>query len=274
MIFLFIIPCIHRTFSQPIRILLLSTSNMSNLWLHSWIHSFQALADQTIEWYAVVTYEALISYHDQVVEELLEVVRSGVGRYQNRDGRNSLVMAGTAATKDDEEENAERRRSTSSRNGDNNTSRTRSTTTTNHHRRRLEMHGNKNTTQSSSANSYLVPKERSMKLWKQCLDRTICAQLLSRLTKDIFPDLGYVNEDGRPPLRKTPGTVTVSKEYGRVLFTSEGMALNKLRQELTSSSSSSTRDGTLNDEAAETQQQLIDYVPTFEFISKMKRALK
>jgi hypothetical protein len=252
---------------------------MSYLWLHSWIHSFQALANQKIEWYAVVTYEALISYHDQVVEELLEVVRSGMDRYQNRDGRSSLVMAGTAATNDDEEENAERRRSTS-RNGDNNISRTRSTTTTNHHRRRLEMHGNKNTTQSSSANSYLVPKERSMKLWKQCLDRTICAQRLSRLTKDIFPDLGYVNEDDERPLRKTPGTVTVSKEYGRVLFTSEGVALNKLRQESISSSSSSTRDDTLNDEAAEQQQQppppqqLIDYVPTFELISKMKRALK
>ena len=250
---------------------------MSYLWLHSWIHSFQALANQKIEWYAVVTYEALISYHDQVVEELLEVVRSGMDRYQNRDGRSSLEMAGIAATNDDEEENAERRRSTS-RNGDNNISRTRSTTTTNHHRRRLEMHGNKNTTQSSSANSYLVPKERSMKLWKQCLDRTICAQRLSRLTKDIFPDLGYVNEDDGRPLRKTPGTVTVSKEYGRVLFTSEGLALNKLRQEITSSSSSSTRDGTLNDEAAEQQQQpqqqLIDYVPTFELISKMERALK
>jgi hypothetical protein len=89
-----------------------------------------------------------------------------------------------------------------------------------------------------------------------------------------------VNEDDERPLRKTPGTVTVSKEYGRVLFTSEGVALNKLRQESISSSSSSTRDDTLNDEAAEQQQQppppqqLIDYVPTFELISKMKRALK
>ena len=49
------------------------------IWLDSWNHVLTGLSG--VEWYAVVTYEALVLYHDQVVRELVEVVRSGVARY-------------------------------------------------------------------------------------------------------------------------------------------------------------------------------------------------
>lgn len=221
-------------------------SYMSHLWLSSWTHAFEALADQKIEWYAVVTYEALISHHGQVVEELLEVVRSGMGRFQNR--RKPTVATNV------EHDTAEKT-ITTLRYVDDDTRRRSS-------QRRLELHGNKSNITQSSPNSYLVPKSRSINLWKECLDQTKCNQILTRLTKDIFPHLGYVNDDGRP-LRKSPSTVTVRNEYGRVLFTSEGMSLNKLRQ--------ASRAGILKKKAAPPH---IDYVPSYELISKMKEALK
>ena len=226
-------------------------SYMSHLWLNSWTHAFEALADQKIEWYAVVTYEALISHHDQVVEELLEVVRSGMERFLNR-RRLGSVMA-TVATNADHD-TADKTISTL-RYVDDDTRRRSS-------QRRLELHGNKGNITQSSPNSYLVPKPRSINLWKECLDQTKCNQILSRLTKDIFPHLGYVNDDGRP-IRKSPSTVTVRNEYGRVLFTSEGKSLNKLRQ--------ASRAGILKKKAATPH---IDYVPSYDFISKMKEVLK
>ncbi len=224
-------------------------SYMSHLWLSSWTHAFEALADQKIEWYAVVTYEALISYHDQVVEELLEVVRSGMEQFQNRRRlRSAMAIDATNAEHDTPSKTI-----TTSRNADNDTRRRSS-------HRRLELHGNKNNISQSSPNSYLVPKPSSINLWKQCLHQTKCNQILTRLTKDIFPYMGYVYEDGRP-LRKSPGTVTVRNEYGRVLFTSEGVSLNKLRRSA----------GILDKNGATPH---IDYAPSNELISKMKEALK
>lgn len=221
---------------------------MSHLWLSSWLHAFQALAHQKIEWYAVVSYEALISHHDKVVDELLEIVRSGMRRFQNRRGR-SLVMAAAAVS----DEHGAVSGKSMSRIVENDTGRRSS-------HRRLELHGNKNATRSST-NPYLVPKPRSIKFWNKCLKQTKCNQILTRLTKDIFPYLGYENNNGRP-LRKTPGTVRVREDYGRVLFTSEGAALNKLRH------------SSLDMNMGAAKKYYIDYVPTFELISKMKQALK
>ena len=214
---------------------------MSYLWLSSWTHVFRAAREQKIEWYAVVTYEALISHHDQVVEELLEVVRSGMGRYPSR-GRILL----TTTTKVANEEG----KTKSANNGERKTSRFITNTTAAAAaaapHRRLELHGSKNKKQSSS-NSYLIPKPSSIKLWEKCLGNAKCGQILTSLTKDVFPSLGYENHGH--PLKTSPETVTVRKEYGRVLFTSEGDALNRLRQ------------------------SEYDYVPSFELVSMMKRSL-
>lgn len=232
---------------------------MGYLWLKSWAHVFQALNEQKIEWYAVVSYEALISHHDQVVEELLEVVRSGMERYEKSHSGRRRMITSAKAVPNDVLGSAKWSKLSTYDNDENGTSNRSRSTITAIHRRRLELHENKDTKQSST-NPYLIPKSKSIQLWKKCLGQKECKQGLSRLTKDIFPCLGYASYDGGT-LRSKPGTVTVRKEYGRVLFTSEGMALNKLRQ------------ASHDDDALNRGTDQIEYVPTIEFISKMKKAL-
>lgn len=57
---------------------------MGLVWLDAWSHTLELLASGEIEWYAVVTYEALIQYHDKVVEELMQVVRNGMKRFGSK----------------------------------------------------------------------------------------------------------------------------------------------------------------------------------------------
>lgn len=53
-------------------------------WLDAFTHTFELIARNEIEWYAVVTYEALIHYHEKVVDELMRVIRSGMKRYGSK----------------------------------------------------------------------------------------------------------------------------------------------------------------------------------------------
>ena len=177
---------------------------MAYPWASAYRHVFHLLNEGKIEWYAVLTYEALLEYRDVVVEELMEVIRSGMKRF----GLQS--------------------------------------------RRRLELHKKNGVKKRAKLwsglppNSYLIPKSKSVELWRKCLERTQCRQLLTRLTKDVLPLFGYVSlnendvslakriNDGHvksyAPLTIDPSPVTVTKEYGRVLFSSEGDALKLLRR--------------------------------------------
>ena len=169
---------------------------MAYPWANAYHHVFELLNEGKIEWYAVLTYEALLEYRDVVIEELMEVIRSGMKRF----GLQS--------------------------------------------RRRLEFH--KKNGVKMPPNSYLIPKSKSVELWKKCLERNPCRPLLTRLTKDVLPLFGYVSvnendvslvkriNDGNvkslTPLTIDPAPVTVTEEYGRVLFSSEGDALKLLRR--------------------------------------------
>lgn len=50
-------------------------------WLDAFSHTFDLLTKNKIDWYAVVSYESLIQYRDEVVTDLLKVVRSGMRRF-------------------------------------------------------------------------------------------------------------------------------------------------------------------------------------------------
>mmetsp|Transcript_10332 Transcript_10332/g.18653 ORF Transcript_10332/g.18653 Transcript_10332/m.18653 type:complete len:208 (-) Transcript_10332:24-647(-) len=203
---------------------------MSLLWVNAWAHVFETLGQDDIEWYAVVTYEALINYHDIVVQELLEVVQSGMRRYHSR-GRHL--------------------RRTASSNGQR--LEMKNTGQYSQLHRRLPLRGNSNGL-SKSPNSYLTPKKENVSLWKKCLSKTQCHYEVERLTKGVLPYFGFVSvrKNKILPLSSYPGTVTVSKEFGHVLFSSEGVALNKFRQ------------------SREDMDSLINYKPPLELISRMK----
>ena len=205
-----------------------SVPSMGPAWAMSYHHVLKLLNEGKVEWYAVVTYEALLQYRDVVVEELMEVVRSGMERFG---------VASSIATKQQPNmnvKNAER-----------------------HFRRKLHLHGasginnpkkGANMWLGAPSNSYLIPKSKSVKLWRTCLARSQCRQTLDRLTTDILPLFGYVSmqksnaslvkkiNDGNETisitstLRSLPSIVAVAKEYGRVLFSSEGDALKLLSQ--------------------------------------------
>jgi len=198
-------------------------------WINAWSHVLETLQQGDIEWYAVVTYEALISNHDAVVQELLEVVRSGMRRYHSK-GRVSKRTASDAQR-----------------------SRTKNANQYSRLHRRLELHEEDKSNREVNT-SYLAPKNRSVSLWERCLRIPNCDTLLRQQTEHIFPYLGYasVHNQKLGPLSSFPGTVTVSQEFGHVLYSSEGVALNKLRQ--------SRKD----------IDNQIDYEPPSELISKMK----
>jgi hypothetical protein len=199
---------------------------MSYGWAMAFHHVLELLNEGKVEWYAVVTYEALLEYRDVVVEELIEVVRSGIKRF------------GLASIE-------KQQLNTISNNNDS------------RFRRQLHLHdasGGVNNKKRANlwldlpSNSYLIPKRKSAELWRECLKRSRCYQVLTHLTTDVLPFFGYVSirksnaslvkriNDGNATMSKTvpltvdPSPVTVSKEFGRVLFSSEGDALQLLRQ--------------------------------------------
>lgn len=205
---------------------------MGEMWANAWAHTFELLATDEIEWYAVVAYEALILDHDKVVEELLEVVRSGMQTI----GRNLRRTASSNGN-------------TESKTVDTDMKVTGPSTQQLH--RRLEYRNNpKKIPKSPSA--YLIPKKRSVDLWRKCIERLACSTTMNRLTKDVLPYFGY-QSNGRtlPFLSASPSIVKVNREFGRILFSSEGVALNKFRQ---SRGSLST----------------IEYKPPLELIRKMR----
>ncbi|KAL7531363.1 hypothetical protein ACHAXR_003999 [Thalassiosira sp. AJA248-18] len=232
---------------------------MSQIWTGIMTHVFELLAQGEIEWYAVVSYEALIQYHDVVVEELLEVVRSGMMRYQKkgRTLRRSASNGGNVESKIVDVVMKTTRQSTQRPN----------------HRRLPYSSISHPVSQSSSQTteslmSYLIPKESNVELWKECTEKSFCNKKLKRLTKEVLPFFGYVSMNpknvGRNgpqaalPLSSSPMPVTVSKQFGHVLFSSEGNALGKFRL---------SREGTTADIGN-------DYKPPLELISRMKGLLK
>ena len=183
-------------------------------WLDAWSHTLEVLASREIEWYAVVTYEALVQYHDVVVGELMQVIQSGMERFsgdKSFDDRRTLQMLDGIAQSPKQQ---------------------------NH--RQLELHASKSTL------TYLKPKPKSIALWKSCNVFQSCRALLQKLTSDILPHLGYIDatvEAGKSnTLTDDPGPKGVSNEFGHVLFSSEGEALKKLK-ELSDNDNSSTSDG-------------------------------
>ena len=85
--------------------------------------------------------------------------------------------------------------------------------------RRLHLHGAKSRT------TYLKPSSEILNSWNRCLNISHCRATLDGLASDILPHFGYSSETNPPE------KVTVSKEYGHVLFSSEGAALNELRRQ-------------------------------------------
>mmetsp|Transcript_30374 Transcript_30374/g.64057 ORF Transcript_30374/g.64057 Transcript_30374/m.64057 type:complete len:526 (+) Transcript_30374:216-1793(+) len=168
-------------------------------WLSSWTHVLDGLAEEQVDWYAVVTYEALVQYRDRVVEELAEVLRSGMTRHgielgdkMSREINEGVARALRSVDQDKRTAN-----------------------------RRLHLH--------NSDKDYLKPIESIIERWNTCLDSADCGNLLRTLSSEILPSFGYVSE-GSETLSETPGKVTTKDAYGHVLFSSEGGALKALRE--------------------------------------------
>lgn len=173
---------------------------MQQVWLVAYNHVFKLLNQDMIDWYAVVSYESLIQYNDAVVQELIEVVRSGMRRYS--DERRTLgKRENNLKSKSSEQRSTQRRL---------------------HMRKR----------DKSQKGSFLIPKETSWKIWKECLKKRKCQQLTKHLTDTIYPYFGWVSvsrEGEVYPLSSKPGLVTVDDGFDHVLFSSEGDALRELR---------------------------------------------
>lgn len=267
-------------------------SGASGVWLDAWSHTLGLLAEGKIEWFAVITYEALIQYQDQVVEELMEVVRSGHARLRKQSRRRGLDMATPSSEFVD------------------------SLRSDNH--RRLHLHSSsvgKSNSVEDSPTSYLVPKQKSIDLWQKCLDNQNCRELLDRVTYDVLPYFGYESADDaeleneenedeelevnldeggendlyeaedveerrfmtrrRQQMRRklttslssSPGPVMVSKNFGHVLFSSEGDALRNLKLNRNENANSNNDDGTLD------EQSYLGDLPPLELLTKMKDLL-
>jgi len=115
-------------------------------WIEDWSHTFSVLRNKGI-WYAVLTYEALVQYTDQVMSDLIEVVKQGLKRY----GGGHLF--GTDYSK------------------------------ISHDLHRRLMYRNK----LSEAASYLSPKKVAITNWNQCLKLSRCSAVLKQLTLDVLP---------------------------------------------------------------------------------------
>jgi len=188
-------------------------TSMSYGWLRVYHHVLKLLNEGKVEWYAVVTYEALLEYQDVVVEELMEVVRSGMKQF-------GLTQQDVSANNTNDSR-FRRQLHLRDANGINNPKK----------RANLWL--------GEPSNSFLIPKRKSVEQWRKCLAQSRCREVLERLTTDILPMFGYVsiqknraslverinhgNEilSRNVPLTVDPSPVTVSKEYGRVLFSSQ-----------------------------------------------------
>lgn len=187
--------------------------NFAYGWAMAYHHVFELLNEGKVEWYAVVTYEALLEYHDVVVEELMDIVKSGMKRFGVTQHHN--VRANHTDSR------FLRRQL---------------------HLRAGGIHNPKkrdNLWLGEASNSYLIPKVQSIECWRKCLAHSRCREVLESLTTDIFPLFGYVSMrkseaslverinhsnatiSRNVPLSVDPSPVTVSKEYGRVLFSSQ-----------------------------------------------------
>eukprot|EP00581_Thalassiosira_minuscula_P028263 CAMPEP_0183756986 /NCGR_PEP_ID=MMETSP0739-20130205/5427_1 /TAXON_ID=385413 /ORGANISM="Thalassiosira miniscula, Strain CCMP1093" /LENGTH=185 /DNA_ID=CAMNT_0025994313 /DNA_START=1 /DNA_END=555 /DNA_ORIENTATION=- len=173
------------------------------VWLDVWTHVLDGLAEGKVDWYAVVTYEALVQYQDRVVQELVEVVKSGMKRHgiELGDEMSRQINENVAGILNSVDEDAQ----TTIHLNDQQTG-----------RRRLHLR--------AEDKDYLSPSSRDTKLWKNCLGRSACGTTLRTLISEIMPSFGYVSE-GSEELSEIPGKVTTKDAYGHVLFSSEGGAL-------------------------------------------------
>ena len=164
-------------------------------WAEAWAHTLSVLNREKNEgiWYAVLTYEALVQHTDQVMADLMEVVKKGLKRYG---GGHLLDQTG------------------------NETDYSKISHTL---RRRLEYHSN--------SGSNLSPSKGAVNKWNECLKLSRCSTFLNQLTLDVLPQFGYVTANNtldEPTLSSNPGTVVVSEDYGHVLFSSEGKTASGL----------------------------------------------
>ncbi len=217
---------------------------MGNAWLDAFEHTLGLMVEwddvankhrggSKIEWYAVVTYEALVQNREEVMEELIEAVRSGVRRFRdeagnggnqfNRTTRRRRVERESTSTKQISRTSTIVYEPTMSKhiNGPRNHPNPKQT-------RRLHLRSSNDTA------SYLIPKKRSISTWKGCLAKDDCRTFLEKLTEEILPYFGYVSmkADGTidSSLSLKPGPVMVSNEFAHVLFSSESVSLKKLMQ--------------------------------------------
>lgn len=200
--------------------------NMSHGWAIAYHHVLELLIEGKVEWYAVLTFEALLEYREVVLEELMEVVRSGMKRF----GLASMLTEQQLNNKNNSNKESRFRRQLHLRNVGG----------VNDRKRRANIWS------ELPSNSYLIPKMKSVELWRKCLQHDQCRKQFTHLSNDILPLFGYVSvkksdaslvkriNDGsvmsNVPLTIYPAPVTVSKKYGRVLFSSEDNALKLLRQ--------------------------------------------
>ena len=163
-------------------------------WLESWHHVFDALGKREVEWYAVITYEALVEHFDVVMQEIMEVIVSGVRRFS--DVKTSSQME--SLLRQSSYFNSTRKDGQIGR-------------------RRLHLH---DTTHSGS--SYLRLTIDVVERWQACLDDPSCLAVLDGLSTQILPYFGYNSS------ADIPESVTVNREYGHVLFSSEDAAFEAM----------------------------------------------
>ena len=155
-------------------------------WTEAWEHTLSVLNREKNEgiWYAVLTYEALVQHTDQVMADLMEIVKKGLKRYG---GSHLLDQTGNETDY--------------------------SKIISHTLRRRLEYYSN--------SGSNLSPNNEAITNWNECLKLPRCSTLLNQLILDVLPQFGYVTANNMT-LSSNPGTVMVREDYGHVLFSSEG----------------------------------------------------
>ena len=239
------------------------TSYMSYVWAMAYHHVFELLNEGKVEWYAVVTYEALLEYRDVVMEELLGVVKSGMERFGLASIAKKQQVYNMSGSNNDSDSQFRRQLHLRDASGVNTKKRA-------------------NLWLGLPSNSYLIPKQKSVEHWRKCLERSRCRQVIAHLTTDILPLFGYESiqkshtslvkriNDGNMtiskhvPLTIDPSPVTVSKEYGRVLFSSEGDALKLLSQRRNDNSERNEAEG----------PEYVGHPPPTDLIEKIGKLLE
>ena len=220
------------------------------MWAKPYEHLFETLRQGEIQWYAVITYEALVVYRDAVINDLMEVIKSGMRRHGKPRAADVGRKRGPEGNRVPEPDPSSEEHAT-------------------RQHRRLPVRD-----AHADPTTYLVPKGESRKLWGECTQNQRCARELDGLTDEVFPFFGYVSvappadeggagDDVAPStsrLSPAAGIVSVSREFGRVLYTSEAAALRRARKE--------ARGG--EDGGAEEEDRPIDYTPPAELIANLK----